>query len=82
MYGMRFDILRVQGRTMSYPRAYHDACAYLVAFGGYGPRPNQCRALVAQALRSIRLTHGRAFALRARSGMRFIAGHFPDKVAP
>lgn len=64
---------------MTYPRAYHDACAHLVAFGGHGGNTTHDRALIARALRALRKTMGHERARFERRSMLYISGQFPVK---
>lgn len=64
---------------MIYPNSYHEACAYLVGFGGYAPNPVYGRNLIAKALRDLRAIKSAAYVRSVRRGMIFIAGCFPDR---
>ncbi len=61
-----------------YTKAYHAACAHLVAFGAYSGNTKRGRSLVARALWELRYANPER-AARVRRSMLSISGMFPVK---
>ena len=68
-------------RARNYPASYHAAARHLVAYGAHGGDIARGRAMIAKALRDLRLLRGRPAAVTARYGLLFISGCFPVKPA-
>lgn len=64
---------------VEYPPCYHRTVAYLVAFGGHGPRNAEARRDCAKTIRWLRANRDPETVRREVGGLRFISGQFPVK---